>query len=71
MRVSNVQAEKILKGNNKFTQFGFGLLVSRLRGVYSRDTSQKTIITAAEEINKFLEKFDSIMAEDFATIQKL
>ena len=71
MKVTSSQAEKILKSDNKFSQLGFALLVSRLRNAYSKDKSPTTVQHAVQEINKFLEKFTNIMAADFAVIQKL
>ena len=71
MSVTIAQAQKVLTGNISFSQLGFSLLVTRLRGVYSKNPSQETLKKCTEEINTFLQKFASIMAADFGLISKL
>lgn len=71
MSVTTQQAEKILKGNYSFSQLGFSLMITRLKGVYSRSPSQETLKNCAEEINTFLSKFQTIMKQDYATIAKI
>ncbi|MCL2855052.1 MAG: hypothetical protein FWE21_05470 [Defluviitaleaceae bacterium] len=71
MRISPQQTEKLLKGKQAFTQFGFSMMLTRLRGGYEKNPSPSTITASTTEINTFLAKFERIMAEDFATIQSL
>ena len=71
MTISASQAEKILKGNHAFKQFGFSMLVTRLKSLYAKDPSQATVQSCATEMNAFMDKFNSIMGEDFATIKTL
>ena len=71
MKITQQQTEKILKGSHNFSQLGFSMMVGRLKGVYAKDPSQTTVQNAVEEINRFLDKFNSIMANDYEIIQKL
>jgi hypothetical protein len=71
MNVTPVQAQKILTGSSTFSQLGFSMLITRLKGVYSKDSSQATLQKCADEINAFLQKYAPIMASDFAIIAKL
>ena len=71
MKATPQQVEKLLKGNHNFSQFGFSMMMTRLKGDYAKDASPATVQHATSEVNKFLAKFSSIMAADFAVIQKL
>ncbi|MCL2125980.1 MAG: hypothetical protein FWH33_08350 [Oscillospiraceae bacterium] len=71
MNVTLAQAEKILKGNHTFSQLGFSLLITRLKGIYSKDSSHDTVQTCMSEINMFLDKYSAIMSSDFTIISKL
>ena len=71
MKLTIEQTKKLLSGNQEFKQFGFAMMLTRLRTKYSRDPSQETLQTSMDEINVFLEKFASIMANDFAIISQL
>ena len=71
MRISTQQTEKLLKGKQTFTQFGFSMMVTRLRNGYQKDPSPSILTSYTNEINTFLDKFKTIMADDFAAIQKL
>lgn len=69
MKASQQQVEKLLQGNHTFSQLGFSMLLTRLKGLYAKDPSGIGKYTS--EINVFLEKFNSIMANDYAIISKL
>ena len=71
MEVTTQQAEKICKSNQGFNQLGFTMLVTRLRRLYTENPTPATALTCAAEINKFLEKYHSIMSKDFEIITKL
>jgi len=66
-----MKAKKILTGNYAFTQLGFSLMVTRLKGVYKRDSSELTLQKCTNEMNQFFVKFKDIMASDFAAISKI
>lgn len=71
MKITLQQTEKLLKGDYKFTQFGFSMLLTRLKSNYQKDSSQAALQKCTDEINAFLTKFKSIMESDFAIIAKL
>jgi len=68
-KLSNEQVQKILAGNQTFSQLGFSMLMTRLRGVYSRDKSEDSLIKCAGEINSFVSKYGAIMEEDFKIME--
>ncbi len=69
MRITLKQAQKLLTGNQTFSQLGFSMLLTRLKVLYAGDKTQ--LEKCAAEINTFLGKFASIMAADYAIISKL
>ena len=71
MKVTSQQTEKLLKGDQKFEQFAFAMLLTRLRELYAKNSSQGTVETSAEEINAFLDKNQAIMAADYAIIKSI
>ncbi|MCL2155798.1 MAG: hypothetical protein FWH53_09060 [Leptospirales bacterium] len=71
MRITPVQAQKVLTNNYNFKQLAFSLLTTRLKRKYMHDSSETTLTICANEMNEFLEKYSIIMSEDFAFISKL
>ena len=71
MKVTLQQTEKLLKGNQTFSQFGFSMLLTRLKTLYAKDPSAATLQFCMGEINTFLAKFAAIMSADFAIITKM
>ena len=71
MKVTLQQTEKLLKGNQSFSQLGFSMLLTRLRTTYTKNPSQAALQTGMNEINAFLDKFASIMSADYAIIAKM
>ena len=71
MKATIQQTEKLLKGDQKFEQFAFAMLITHLRERYANDSSQATIENSAGEINAFLAKNQAIMAADYAIIESL
>ena len=71
MNVTSQQTEKLLNENHRFSQLGFSMMITRLKGLYTKDPSLATLKNSMNEINSFLDKFNSIMANDYAIIAKL
>lgn len=71
MKVTTVQVDKLLKQEMVFTQFGFAMLIGRLRGIYAKDSSNETLQGATDEVNRYIDKFQSLMMYDFDTIKNL
>lgn len=71
MKVTAQQVEKILKEDHNFKQFGLTMMVTRLKGLYAKDPSREVLMKSTNELNAFLDKFNSIMGDDYAIMQKL
>ena len=71
MKINTQQTEKILKGNQTFSQLGFSMMITRLKTLYSNDPSPATVNDCTSQINAFLEKFQGIMGADYTAIIKL
>ena len=71
MQISAQQTEKLLKGQQTFSQFGFSMMLTRLRTGYANNPTPNTINAYTTEINAFLKKFAQIMADDYAKIQQI
>ena len=71
MKINLQQTEKLLKGNQSFSQLGFSMLVTRMKKSYAKTPSPTTVQECMAQINAFLEKFQSIMAADYVAITKL
>jgi len=71
MIITPAQTQKILTGNHMFSQLGFSMLVTRLKGVYAKDASQDVLQNCMNEMNAFLKKYDAIMLADYSVIANL
>ena len=71
MFITAEQAKKILLGNYVFTQLGFSLMITRLKRAYATNQDQAVLTNCVNEINAFLKKYESIMANDYAIISML
>ena len=71
MKVTIQQTEKLLKGNQSFSQLGFSLMLTRLKTNYANNPTPSTVQTCMGEINGFLGKFASIMSADYAIVSKM
>jgi uncharacterized protein YutD len=71
MNITPEQTKKLLSNDYIFSQLGFSMLITRLKGVYAKDSSQATLQNCAKEINAFLQKYSSIIAADLTVISKL
>ena len=71
MNVTLQQTEKLLKGIQKFKLYAFSMMLTHLKDLYSKDPTQPMLASCAEEINKFINKYQAIMAEDYKIIESL
>lgn len=71
MKVTIEQTEKLLSGNQSFTQMGFSMMLTRLRSLYKKDSSKVQLMSYMSEINMFLKKFEMIMGTDYDIISKI
>ena len=71
MVITPAQTEKLLNNNLTFSLLSFSMLITRLKGIYRKDSSSKNLLSCANEINAFLQKYGAIMEKDCVTISKL
>jgi len=71
MNITPEQLHKILTGSYSFSQLGFSMLITRLKGIYSKDPSPYTLQSCTREANAFLNKYSNVMAADCSTIAEL
>ena len=71
MNITPNQTEELLNNDLTFSLLSFSMLVTRLKGVYEKDSSQEKLDSCTNEINQFLKKYGVIMEKDFAAISKL
>jgi len=71
MIVTLQQTEKLLKGNYRFSQLGFSMLITRLKGLYAANPTQAALQSSMDEINVFLGKFKGVMQADCATLAQI
>ena len=71
MTVTAMQTQKILSGNLKFSQLGLSMMITRLKSIYAKDSSQAVLQSCTDEINLFLKKYGAILSADYSIISKL
>jgi hypothetical protein len=71
MKITHAQAERLLHEDHSFSQLGFSMMLTRLKGLYHSDPSHEALEHAVNEINVFLEKFKGIMKSDIMKISDL
>ena len=71
MKITMEQTEKILKSNQPFKQFAFAMMITRLRTKYAKDSSKESVKFCTDEINSFIDKFGSIISDDFKIAQNI
>ena len=71
MQVNIQQTQKLVNGNQSFTQLGFNMMLTRLRSMYRKDPSTDTLQLCMNEVNVFMDKFAVIMGSDYELITKL
>ena len=58
-------------GDLNFNSLGFSMLVTRLKVIFSKDPSDRTLEDCNAAINTFLDKYKDRMAEDHEIIANL
>jgi hypothetical protein len=71
MNITPLQAKKLLLEDHSFSQLGFSMLLTRLKGLYTQDPSEEALHNSMTEINMFLGKFKGIMKNDCVIISRL
>ena len=71
MSITPPQTKKLLLEDRSFSQLGFSMLLTRLKGLYAQDPSEESLHNSMIEINMFLGKFKGIMKNDCEIISKL
>ena len=71
MTVTAMQTQMILTGNQKYSQLGLSMMITRLKSIYAKDSSQAVLQSCTEEINLFLQKYGAILSADYSIISKL
>lgn len=71
MQLSQEQMVKLLKGNYTFSLWSMSMLLTRLKGVYAKDSSATSLEKCTGEMNVFVNKFKAVIGKDFAVLQKL
>ena len=71
MNITSQQMEKLLQGQYTFKQWAFSMLLTQLKNKYAVEPTQETLERCTKELNMFLNKYQAILAHDFAIIQKI
>jgi len=71
VQLSQEQMVKLLKGNYTFSLWSMSMLITRLKGVYAKDSSSTSLEKCTGEMNAFVNKFRGVMGNDYALLQKL
>ncbi|MCL2007539.1 MAG: bacteriohemerythrin [Treponema sp.] len=71
MKITAQQMQKLLSGVKKFKLLAFSMLLTHLKEMYAKDSSEITINNCVQVINAFLGKNRKIMAADYVIIKSL
>ncbi|MCL2069664.1 MAG: bacteriohemerythrin [Treponema sp.] len=71
MKITAQQTQKLLSGVKKFRLLAFSMLLTHLKEMYTRDSSEVTVKNCVEVINAFLGKNRKVMAADYIIIKSL
>lgn len=71
MNITPEQLHKILTGNYAFSQLGFSMLITRLKGIYDDDPSPYVLRSCTREVNSYLNRYSNIMGMDCSVISNL
>jgi hypothetical protein len=71
MNVTPEQTEKLLKTDLTFSLFGFSMMATLLKKRYAKEPTQAVLQDCTDEINAFISKYESILANDLAKITQL
>ena len=71
MNITSAQMQKALTGDYSFSQLGFSMMITRFKKHYEKDPSNETLQKCTDEANVFIQKYQTIMAQDYELISKL
>ena len=71
MKVTPRQAERLLLEDLSFTQLGFSMMLTRLKGLYAENPTAEALEKATDEINTFLDKFKGVLKNDYEVISRI
>lgn len=71
MNITAEQLELVLNGDYSFSQLGFSMLVTRVKGMYYEDPTPSTLESCTREINAFLGRYSNVMQSDCAILSKI
>ena len=71
MKITFQQTEKLLLGVKKFKLLAFSMLLTHLKEIYIKDSSEDTVKKCVDVINAFLLKNQKIMAADYIIMKSL
>ncbi|MCL2093775.1 MAG: bacteriohemerythrin [Treponema sp.] len=71
MKITPQQTQKLLMGVKKFRQLAFSMLLTHLKEIYGKNSSEETVHKCVEVINAFLIKNRKVMAADYVIIKSL
>ena len=71
MKITAQQAQKLLIGVKKFKLLAFSMLLTHLKEMYAKDSSEVTVKNCMEVINAFLGKNRKVIAADYIIIKNL
>ncbi|MDR3239622.1 MAG: hypothetical protein LBT44_05995 [Clostridiales bacterium] len=73
MRLRDSQTKKLLEfsGQIKLKQLAMNMALTRLKGLYKQNPTPSTISKCTSDLNALLQKFASIMKDDYEWIVSL
>lgn len=73
MKLSENQVRKLLQSSGAIqtSQLGLNLMLTRLKGLYSKQPTPAVLSQCANEINGFLQKFAAVMQKDYEMLSKV
>ena len=71
MTITVQQTQKLLMGVKRFRLLAFSMLLTHLKEIYSKNSSEDTVKKCVEVINAFLIKNRKVMAADYVIIKSL
>ena len=73
MNISEAQVKKILLGDVhcKFGQLSLNMLINRLEKLYKKETSSANLTYCTQELNSFINKYATIMKQDYELISQV
>ena len=71
MKVTIQQMEKLLNGRYLFKQWAFSMLLTKLKNKYAIEPTPTNLELCTNEMNSFLNKYQAILAQEFAIIKNI